>query len=234
MLCNCHFRKNDYVITGSCGHKFHEKCLHEWIMKSHFANTDEITCPICGKFFFKNEDEPSSEAPEEEKEPNIDVKSEVSIEIVNKQNMSPLQNQWNGKFDTAQWIVWRSNTASDSYTRTCKRVRNTMRKSYGLRGWKVCLQAWIPTKEKRGVSGGFTCKLLRLKMGNGKQNWLQMWHRLNGRPGSRMHRQNYWQSVEESKQEEVLLYHPGRPGWCHHFHQTTWYENEENTITEQD
>lgn len=64
MLCHLNFEKNDYVITSASGHKFHEKCLHGWILKQDFTDVDDIISPVCGLKFLRD-DKPKTVSIEE-------------------------------------------------------------------------------------------------------------------------------------------------------------------------
>jgi DNA-directed RNA polymerase subunit RPC12/RpoP len=45
-VCCSQVEENEYVRELPCGHKFHKKCVDEWLFLS-LRDKDEINCPMC-------------------------------------------------------------------------------------------------------------------------------------------------------------------------------------------
>jgi hypothetical protein len=50
-ICICVIRTNTGVVLETCGHRFHEKCITEWIYSQH-----KNSCPCCRATVFNEED----------------------------------------------------------------------------------------------------------------------------------------------------------------------------------
>ena len=48
IICLETLNNSNNIVTLSCNHKYHYKCVHDWSVKKN-SNTNYPLCPLCGK-----------------------------------------------------------------------------------------------------------------------------------------------------------------------------------------